>query len=98
METIRILALLFAAYFFLWAVYVAIICGERYMKWYLRAARMGNCDLRRFKIIHASFMCISALCFLLIGLKVNPYIPMIVIIASIFLQRILLYKYGKKAE
>ena len=98
MDVIHILAILCTAYAFLWAVYVVVFGGERYMKWYLRIARVGNCDLKRFKIIHVSFLCIGAVCLLLIGLNVKPYIPLFILFVSIVLQRYLIDKFGKKLE
>ena len=98
MDAIHILVILVAAYAFLWAVYVVLFGGERYMKWFLRNARVGDCDLKRFKIIHASFLCICAVCLLLIGLNVKPYIPLIILFTSIVLQRNLLNQFGKKPK
>ena len=98
MDVIHIFAILCAAYAFLCAVYVVVFGGERYMKWYLRNARVGNCDLKRFKIIHVSFLCIGAVCLLLIGLNVKPYIPLVILFVSIVLQRYLIDKFGKKLE
>ena len=96
MNTVHIIAIVFAILAFLWTFYVAFWAGERYMKWYMRYLQGGNYDLNRFKRIHVPFLFIVAVCLLLIGLNVKTYIPLLILSISMIIQIYLINKFGNK--